>query len=355
MSTAGQSVGSLIFGGYDASRFNPATTISIDMPNKQNSTLLVWVTSISIRPDQAVQSGSISWPSPSAAAVPRHFRVDSVLPQIWLPLDACIMFERNFYLTWDEASQLYTINETARERLLQQNATVEFRLAAGNGEKDKMISMSFAAFNLQLFPPLVSNATYYFPLKRATNPMQYVLGRAFLQEAYLIVDYARANFSISQAYDSGGTGRIMTISNATSSDAENTGTRPNDDRPAPDLSTGAYAGIGVGVGLVLLLVAGLLLCSKKKWLLFKKKPADQEQFDKSELHGEGKPRVEAMEKERVELEDTSAIEAMERERAELQSMEPSHEVSAPAVPGLDQTHELDGDDVRRSRSLSRNH
>jgi len=319
------------------------------MPNRNNNTLLVLVKSISIKPDQSVQAGMIKWPSSSTAAAAHYFRVDSVLPQIWLPLDACAMFEKTFDLTWDDASQLYTISEQARVKMLQQNATVQFTLAARSEDEGKMITMSFAVFNLQLFPPLVSNATYYFPLRRATNPMQYVLGRAFLQEAYLVVDYERANFSLSQAWESGGTGRIMTISNATGS-----GPGTIADKPSASLSTAAYAGIGVGAALLVLLVAGLLLCWKKQWLFFNKTPVTQEQFNKLELHGEDKPRVEAMEKERAELEDKSTVQVMERERVELQSVEPNHEISAPTVPGLDLTHELDGDGVRRSRSLSRN-
>jgi hypothetical protein len=35
------SAGSLILGDYDTSRFNASTTLSIEMPNKQNSTAVV--------------------------------------------------------------------------------------------------------------------------------------------------------------------------------------------------------------------------------------------------------------------------------------------------------------------------
>ncbi|CAD6591030.1 MAG: hypothetical protein ASARMPREDX12_004894 [Alectoria sarmentosa] len=47
--------------------------------------------------------------------------------------------------------------------------------------------------------PLPQDTTrYYFPLRQAVNESQYTLGRAFLQEAYVIVDYERSNFSVSQ-------------------------------------------------------------------------------------------------------------------------------------------------------------
>lgn len=64
----------------------------------------------------------------------------------------------------------------------------------------------YAAFDLELsypYPHLnatqASPPTNYFPLRKAANATQYTLGRSFLQETYLIVDYERNNFSISQA------------------------------------------------------------------------------------------------------------------------------------------------------------
>jgi hypothetical protein len=44
--------------------------------------------------------------------------------------------------------------------------------------------------------PLVANATRYYPLKRAANATNYVIGRTFLQEAYIIADYEQRNFSV---------------------------------------------------------------------------------------------------------------------------------------------------------------
>jgi hypothetical protein len=44
--------------------------------------------------------------------------------------------------------------------------------------------------------PWVQNDTWYFPIKQARNPIQYVLGRAFLQNVYLISDYEREAFSV---------------------------------------------------------------------------------------------------------------------------------------------------------------
>jgi len=61
------------------------------------------------------------------------------------------------------------------------------------------ISLPYAAFDLKATPPIYPNATYYFPIRRGENSSQYRLGRVFLQEAYIIADYERSQFSIHQA------------------------------------------------------------------------------------------------------------------------------------------------------------
>ena len=61
------------------------------------------------------------------------------------------------------------------------------------------IVMGYRSFDLTAEYPIVNNATRYFPLKQAQNDSQYTLGRTFLQDAYVIADYDRSNFSVSQA------------------------------------------------------------------------------------------------------------------------------------------------------------
>lgn len=96
------------------------------------------------------------WPTPSEPDGPHHFRIDSVAPQISLFLDACTLFEKVFDLTWIDALQLYTIDQTTRLRLLQENAKVRFTLNAYCTGEGKPFTMSYATFDLQLLPPLVN-------------------------------------------------------------------------------------------------------------------------------------------------------------------------------------------------------
>ncbi|QSZ37620.1 hypothetical protein DSL72_008719 [Monilinia vaccinii-corymbosi] len=111
------------------------------------------------------------------------------------------------------------------------------------------IQLPFGAFSLQASYPFVDNTTYYFPFKRAANNTQYTLGRTFLQEAYLIVDYDRGNFSINQCtWIDGATSNVVPIkapSSGSSNSSNDTSSSPDKPSHKP-ISTGAIAGIAIG-------------------------------------------------------------------------------------------------------------
>ncbi|KAF1977776.1 hypothetical protein BU23DRAFT_550452 [Bimuria novae-zelandiae CBS 107.79] len=56
-----------------------------------------------------------------------------------------------------------------------------------------------SAFDLHATYPYDENVTNYFPIRRAANELRYTLGRTLLQEAYMMVDYERAYFTVAQA------------------------------------------------------------------------------------------------------------------------------------------------------------
>jgi hypothetical protein len=81
---------------------------------------------------------------------------------------------------------------------------VDHLLKSGSwlGEPDfwpSTVVLPYAAFDLQAEHPIYANTTNYFPIRRAVNESQYTLGRAFMQEAYIVADYGRGNFSVHQA------------------------------------------------------------------------------------------------------------------------------------------------------------
>ncbi|MCJ1342278.1 hypothetical protein MMC31_000458 [Peltigera leucophlebia] len=181
-------LGSLTLGGYDSSRFVP-NNVSFTFNEIDSRDLTVVIKGIS------VAAGGISMLL-STSSIAAY--VDSTISFIYLPMAVCKKFEAAFELTWNDEVQAYLVNDTLNDSLKAQNATVVFEL--GNWETDQTVNISlpYAAFDLIAEYPLMPNRTRYFPLVRATNDTQYTLGRAFLQEAYLIADYERSTFSISQ-------------------------------------------------------------------------------------------------------------------------------------------------------------
>ena len=205
--------GSLTLGGYDVARL-VQNNVTFPFGPDTSRDLVV--------PIQSITSDAASGPLLSSVI---YAYIDSLVPHIWLPLEACQAFEKAFGLIYNETAQLYFVNDTLRERLLNQNPNVTFTLgpaSAGGSMVD--ILMHYGSFDLTADYPIVNNATRYFPLRQAQNDSQYTLGRAFLQDAYVIADYDRSNFSVSQAVFPNGsnTQQIVTIH------------RPGDILPSPD-------------------------------------------------------------------------------------------------------------------------
>ena len=182
--------GSLTLGGYDTARFIRNNVTFAFGPDTSRD-LIVPIKSITTATD------TVSVPLLSSTI---YAYIDSLVPYIWLPQEACQAFERAFSLTYNETAELYFVNDTLHDKLVTQNPNVTFSLgpaSAGGSEID--IVMGYGSFDLTAEYPIVNNATRYFPLKQAQNDSQYTLGRAFLQDAYVIADYDRSNFSVSQA------------------------------------------------------------------------------------------------------------------------------------------------------------
>lgn len=112
--------------------------------------------------------------------------IDATVPHIWLPQDACTLFEEAFGITYNSTANRYLVNSTLHTQLQSQNASVSFLIGNDvNGGNTVTITLPYEAFDLQVGPPLVDTTQYYFPLRRAANSSQYTMGRTFLQEAYV--------------------------------------------------------------------------------------------------------------------------------------------------------------------------
>ena len=190
--------------------------------------------------------------------------IDSSLPYVWLPIEACLLFEIAFGLEWDDKSELYLVNDTLHTSLVQQNASLTFNLGGmtGGSATNVNVTLPYSAFDLTASTPLVTNATRYYPLKRAANSTQYVIGRTFFQEAYVVADYERRNFSVFPCqWEADATPDIVStfspVYNITPS-ASPTGPPTAGSSSGGSSNTGAIAGGVVGGIAALVIIAALV-------------------------------------------------------------------------------------------------
>lgn len=248
-------LGSLTLGGYDASRRPPNDTITFTFGDDISRDLLVGLQSIEYSDTktagrQLLSEGILTF-------------IDSTVPHIWLPLSVCKAFESAFGLKYDNTTDLYLVNSTLHDALTKQNASISFVL--GNrvrGGETVNITFPYASFDLQVSSPIVSEPTRYFPLRRADNDTQYTLGRTFLQESYLTVDYERSRFSVSQArFEDGAVADLIPMV----SPNETSATATASDTGSDGFSRGALAGtVGGAVAFFFLVVSAISLLFWKR-------------------------------------------------------------------------------------------
>ena len=268
---------SLTLGGFDANRFEPHN-ISFDLGSNQSPQ--VAINQLSVRSSPASGSGVRDpWNGEPHvllnASQADLFVVDSSTPFLWLPPDVCQQFETALGLTYDDRLELYTFgsNNTQRQTLLDRNLSFHFQLADAPGSSKSIgLNLSYDAFDLQLSYPnrdfvKYKNATQftpplrYFPLRKAQNSTQYTIGRAFLQETYLKVDYERNNFSIYQAMFNSDPANNMWLQEI---NRPSNSTWKGPASLSTGLAGGAVAGIVVGGLVALISFSVIFWCCKRR-------------------------------------------------------------------------------------------
>ncbi|ORY17170.1 aspartic peptidase domain-containing protein [Clohesyomyces aquaticus] len=269
--------GSVILGGRDVSRFTE-NGVSMGLPN--NQTLLVGVQDITYTPDKQVTSNAFSMMNGSTGF---YAVVDSTLPYFYLPGPICNEFKDKFQLDYDEKANMYWVSDSAHDQNKKNNATVSIRIGEKPGSQQfTSIRLPYDAFDLTAGFPLngYNNNTgrKFFPMKQAPKGV-FILGRTFLQEAYLTVDYERGNFSIAPALfsDPMPSSHVVPIlsTSAPSSSPSSSSTPIGSGGGGGGLSPGAVAGIVVGIVIAFLLgalVAFLFWKKKHKKAVEENKP-----------------------------------------------------------------------------------
>ncbi|KXT11014.1 hypothetical protein AC579_7948 [Pseudocercospora musae] len=260
-----QAQASLTLGGYDTDRFE-GPGISIKMNADNSRPLQVAVTKILA--ENTLDSTQNLLPTATF-----HF-VDSTVPHVWLPDDSIEAFVAAFGLTYDNTTDLFLVNDTMHEKLLELNPTITFVLGDSTTttvDGTQNIVLPYAAFDLQASYPFYPNSTNYFPIRRAANDTQYTIGRTLLQEAYLIADHGRNNFTIAQAsFDNMDAQSLVEISKPP---ASNMTGEEQISKSSSGLSGGSIGGIVVGavaaIALIAFLIWFFIFCKKRRRLELK--------------------------------------------------------------------------------------
>jgi hypothetical protein len=279
--TAGASyrdyVGSLVLGGYDDTRIETNTTTHYALPPSTDTSQL----------QLSLASIAFSFTNGTEASIPisETVIIDSTLPYLYLPSAICDDLATRLGLTYNEPTDLFTISPDAlatnRQNIEQIRITVGDTQNSGNTTS---ISFPYAAFDLNATWPFYDEGVSqpFFPIRRAPGDT-YILGRVFLQEAYLSVDWERAYFNLSQvAFPSTRTeANLIPIYNTSI-----TSTNLTNDSSSGGLSTGATAGIAVAAVILGLLVLALLL-----WFCIFRKRRNSKRKEATELSGDNTPMI----------------------------------------------------------------
>lgn len=167
--------GSLTFGGYDTSRFEP-NDVSFSFGSDIERDLLVDVRSIT----STNSNGSTANLLPQSVLA----LIDSTVSPIYLPQAACDVFAETFGLTYNSTFKLYLIDDEIHKKMVASNPNITFTLGdQSSGGSTVDIVFPYSSFDLKAVFPRVSDVNWYFPLQPADNDTQYTLGRVFLQEA----------------------------------------------------------------------------------------------------------------------------------------------------------------------------
>ncbi|KAK4962263.1 hypothetical protein LTR66_012741 [Elasticomyces elasticus] len=139
---------SLARGGYDGSEFvDNNITFTFAADNERDLIVAIQsITTASTDPSNHIATGLL----PNLI----YAYIDSTVPQIWLPLEACQAFEAEFGLIYDNTTELYLVNSSLHDALLTRNASVTFSLGiVTQGGNAVDITLPYAAFALAAHPP----------------------------------------------------------------------------------------------------------------------------------------------------------------------------------------------------------
>lgn len=288
--------GSLIFGGYDKGRLIGPYTAFNEAPLLLDVSIGVATggSPFNFTEEKGLLLSNTSQPT-TLSALP-----DPRQTYIHLPGKTCEEIAKHLPITFDSALKYWLWDTTKPEykTIVSSPAYLGFTFPPAPGAADNVtIKVPFSLLNLTLDSPIVKKPTSYFPCLgyNPSNGNPYILGRAFLQAAFIGRNWNRQISWLGQAPGPGvsknGLGNVMldiedtdldlpdVFSNGSlftqswanywtplpeskSSQPPLTSGSPRATEPTtsnPGLSTGVKVGIGLGAAAVALLAIGVIL------------------------------------------------------------------------------------------------
>ena len=211
--------GSLILGGYDANRFKPHdVTFHLNPNDRIPSVNLRGITATVPTLESAPAS---NWTSTSQPLMRMNESVTAIIdtstPYLWLPAAVCDRFAKYLDLQWNETLGVYVFKHGSQYTDYLAPSPLSFTFSISSYDYlDNFaqplalpgvvnITIQAAAFAQLLRYPFANvikfsdSSVPYFPLKRAAAGGPYIIGRAFMQAAYMIMNYETAQFSMHEA------------------------------------------------------------------------------------------------------------------------------------------------------------
>ncbi|KAH7405980.1 aspartic peptidase domain-containing protein [Phaeosphaeria sp. MPI-PUGE-AT-0046c] len=247
--------GSLVLGGFDSTRFEP------------NGLIFPFGADLSLDLQVAIQRISINGTDGSDLSPSLITYISTLVSDIWLPKNVCDYFAKAYGLSHNATTDEFFINSTMHDFNLSKQPVTRFEIGPDTSGPSILIRLPY--WNFFLAAQAVNSGSgkaeqmFRFPIKTALNDSQYILGRAFLQSAYLSTDYERKTFNLSQAlYPSTATKQnilpILPPEFSKPSSIPEAGSK--------GLSTGVIAGVAIGgAAAVLALAAAIfILCRRRR-------------------------------------------------------------------------------------------
>ncbi|KAG7104496.1 hypothetical protein HYQ44_015808 [Verticillium longisporum] len=290
---------SLTLGGYDESRFTTHNTEFVLGQSGTTPVTLVRGISVTV-PEDDTRPGNWEGSGPrilSNMSTSFTALIDSSTPFLWLPAQVCDEFADAFNLTYNDTLELYTFTDDQFNTFSSGWAySFTFSLSSFDNTDDfghpldtpgvVNITITAAAFAQVLRYPFMDKINYgdpsvpYFPLRRTDNTTDtFIIGRAFMQEAYMVTKYDSDVFSIYQAKfpeDPIADAKIAQINQPENSPYPPPAPKPSSRK---GLTTAQIVGVVVGV------IGACLVATLAVWWCCRRRRRENTATDNSEKDG----------------------------------------------------------------------